>query len=802
MKFTLSWLKDHLETEAALDEVVEKLTAVGLEVEEVSDPAAALAAFVVGHVVEARQHPNADRLRVCMVDTGAGEAVQVICGAPNARTGMKGVFAPAGTHIPGTDMDLKKGKIRGEESNGMLCSEREMGLSDEHDGIIELADDAVIGAPFAATAGLDDPMIEIAITPNRQDCLGVFGVARDLAAAGLGRLKPFRPETISGGFESPVAVHLDFTPEMADACPCFAARYFKGVNNGPSPEWMQRRLRAIGLRPISALVDITNYVTFDIGRPLHVFDADSVTGDIHVRPGRPGETLLALDGKEYTLDDQVTVVGDEARAEGLGGVMGGEASGCTPETTNVILEVALFDPIRTATTGRKLGIESDARYRFERGLDPEMVLPGIEYATRLILDLCGGAASEVVVAGSPEVPRTEVRFRPSRIARLAGLEVDEARQAEILDDLGFAVERGDDAWRVTAPSWRSDVGGEADIVEDIARIVGFDAIPSVPLPRPAGVARPSLTAAQLRVPRAKRVLAGRGMMECVTWSFLPRRHAELFGAGEAPLLLANPISSELDAMRPSLVANLLAAVGRNLARGFEDVALFEVGGQFADTTPSGEAAMASGVRRGRGWGRHWSGEGRAVDAIDAKADALAVLASLGAPVQSLQIVREAPGWYHPGRSAALKLGPQRTLGYFGELHPSVLAEMDVEGPAVAFEVFLDAAPAPKAGRSRSRAALDASDLPAVQRDFAFLVDAEVEAGRIVAAAAKAEKSLLDGVEVFDVYAGKGVEDGKKSVAITVRLQPRSQTLTDEEIEAVAGRIVTAVEKATGASLRG
>ena len=801
MKFTLSWLRDHLETDATLDEVVEKLTAIGLEVEAVSDPAAELSAFVVGHVVEARQHPNADRLRVCVVDIG-GEQVQVICGAPNARTGMKGVFAPAGTHIPGTGLDLKKGKIRGEESNGMLCSERELGLSDEHEGIIELDGDADIGAPFAAIAGLDDPMIEIAITPNRQDCLGVHGIARDLAAAGLGTLKPFAAERIEGGYASPVGVHLDFTPETADACPCFAARYFRGVTNGPSPEWMQRRLRAIGLRPISALVDITNYVTFDIGRPLHVFDADGVEGDIHVRLSWSGETLLALDGKEYTLDDAITVVADEARAEGLGGVMGGEESGCTADTKNVILEVALFDPIRTATTGRKLGIESDARYRFERGLDPEMVLPGVDYATRLIRDLCGGEASHVVVAGSPEVPRIEVSFRPERTGKLTGLDVDAGRQREILAALGFDVARGEGAWRVTAPSWRCDVGGETDLIEEIARIVGFDSIPSVPLPRENGVARPSLTAAQLRVPWAKRTLAGRGLVECVTWSFLPRRQATLFGAGNEPLLLENPISSELDAMRPSLLANLLAATGRNMARGFEDVAIFEVGGQFHDTTPKGELSMASGVRRGRTHGRHWSGEGRAVDALDAKADALAVLAGLGAPVESLQVTREAPAWYHPGRSAALKLGPRRTLAYFGELHPGVLAELDVEGPAVAFEVFLDAVPPSKAGRSRGRAALDASDLPAVSRDFAFLVDEGVEAGQIMNAARKAEKALLEGVEVFDVYAGKGVEEGKKSVAISVRLRPRERTLTDAEIDEAGARIVAAVEKATGASLRG
>ncbi len=800
MKFTLSWLAEHLESEARLDEVVERLTAIGLEVEAVNDPAAEFAAFTVGHVVDASPHPNADRLRVCLVDTGP-EQVQVICGAPNARAGMKGVFAPAGTHIPGTDLDLEATKIRGVVSNGMLCSERELGLSDEHEGIIELDPEAEIGAPFAAIVGLDDPMIEIAITPNRQDCLGVRGIARDLAAAGLGRLKPFAPAPSEGGFASPVAVHLDFTAETADACPCFAGRYFRGLRNGPSPEWMQARLRAIGLRPISALVDITNYVTFDLGRPLHVFDADTLEGDVHVRLSRPGETLLALDGRVYSLDDAMVVIADEVKAEGLGGVMGGEASGCTEKTRNVMLEVALFDPIRTAATGRKLQIESDARYRFERGVDPEMVLPGLAYASELIVELCGGEASEPVVAGSPEVARRVVEFRPGRVARLAGIEVASKRQAEILADLGFEAKRGRARWRVTVPSWRSDVGGEADLVEEITRIVGFDAIPSVPLPRTGGVARPALTPAQARVPRAKRVLAARGMVECVTWSFLPRAQAALFGAGEAPLLLENPISSELDAMRPSLLANLLAAVGRNMDRGLEDLALFEVGGQFHDTTPEGEVAMASGVRRGRTAPRHWSGEARALDALDAKADALAVLSALGAPVDSLAVVREAPAQYHPGRSGVLKLGPKRVLGQFGELHPTVLAELDVEGPAVAFEIFLDAVPEPKAARARSRAALDASDLPAVARDFAFVVDRKVEAGAIVSAVRKAEKSLLSAVEVFDVYAGEGVEAGMKSVAVSIRLQPRERTLTDAEIDAVAERVVAAVAKATGAVLR-
>ncbi len=800
MKFTVSWLKDHLETEATLDGIVDKLTAIGLEVEEVSDPARDFAPFTVGHVVAAEQHPNADRLRVCIVDTGDGE-VQVVCGAPNARAGMKGVFAPAGTRIPGTGLDLKRTKIRGVESNGMLCSEREMGLSDEHEGIIELDDEAEIGQPFARLMGLDDPAIEVQITPNRQDCLGVRGIARDLAAAGLGRLKPFDPAAVEGGFESPISVSLRFDEETRGACPCFVGRYFRGLRNGPSPEWMQRRLITVGLRPISSLVDITNYVTIDLGRPLHVFDAAKVEGDIHARLARSGEQLQALNGKQYELDPEMTVIADDAGPEGLGGVMGGEASGCTEATTDVFLEVALFDPLRTATTGRKLAIDSDARYRFERGVDPAMVLPGAEEATRLILELCGGEASGLVVAGTPEVPARTVDFRPTRVAGLGGIEVAEDAQARILADLGFQVAPVGGAWRVTVPSWRSDIGGEADLVEEITRIVGFDRIPSVPLPRTPGVARPVLTAAQRRVPMAKRTLAIRGMTECVTWSFLPRQLAERFGGGRDELILANPISSELDAMRPSLLPNLILAAGRNLARGFEELALFEVGGQFEDETPTGELLVAGGVRRGATEARHWAGGARPVDALDAKADALAVLAALGADTAKLQVKTEAPAWYHPGRAGALTLGPNNLLARFGELHPGLLEAMDVEGPLVGFEVFLDRVPMPKAKGRRTRAAYEVSDFPRVARDFAFVVDDTVSADAVVRAALGADRALITEVGVFDVYAGDAIGAGKKSIAVSVQIEPQDRTLTEPEIEAVAARIVAQVEKATGASLR-
>jgi phenylalanyl-tRNA synthetase beta chain len=801
MKFTLSWLEDHLITDASLDEILETLTRIGLEVESVWNPGRDLAPFVVGHVVEARQHPNADRLRLCLIDTGSGEPVQVVCGAPNARTGMKGVFAAVGTTIPGTGMALKAGNIRGEASNGMLCSEREMGLSEEHEGIIELPDDAPVGQPFAPVMGLDDPVIDVAVTPNRQDCLGVYGIARDLAAAGLGELREFAPAPVAGSFDSPIKVDLDLLAESPEACPCFVGRYFRGVKNGPSPAWMQRRLRAIGLRPISALVDITNYVTYDLGRPLHVFDAKTVTGNIRPRLARDGETMLALNGKEYTLDATMTVIADEAKAEGLGGVMGGETSGCTEATTDVFLEVALFDPLRTAATGRKLQIESDARYRFERGVDPAMVIPGAEHATRLIQQLCGGAASALVIAGSPEVPPTEVIFRPDRVRTLGGLELDPERQAGILEALGFALDRGDpDRWRVVAPTWRSDVEGEADIVEEVCRIHGLDKVPSVPLPREQVISLPSLSAGQRRVPRAKRALAARGMVECVTWSFTSSAWAALFG-GNA-LKLANPISADLDQMRPSVLPNLLLAAQRNHARGYADLALFEAGPAYRTDKPDGQDLVAGGIRTGQVVGRHWAGGARPVDAFDAKADAIAALAAAGAPVDNLQVVAEAPAWYHPGQSGTLRLGPQNVLAYFGVLHPKVLRAMDVKGPVAGFEAFVEKTPLPKAkaGRAKPRVAL--SPYQAVERDFAFVVGRDVPADAILRAAKSADKMLIEAAEVFDVYTGTGIADDAKSVAIAVRLQPRERTLTDAEIDAVATKVVAAVSKATGATLRG
>ncbi len=803
MKFTLSWLKDHLETAAPLDTIAEKLTALGLEVEGITDPAALYKPFVTGRVVKAEPHPNADKLRVCVVETGAGaEAMQVVCGAPNARAGMIGVFAPVGSTVPGIDLLLKAATIRGVASNGMLCSEREMGLSDDHEGIIDLPADTPIGVPFASVIGLDDPVIEIKLTPNRGDCLGVRGIARDLAAAGLGILKPLDTSKVPGSFASPIKVRRELPAEAQDACAQFVGRLIRNVKNGPSPAWLQRRLKAIGLRPISALVDVTNYITYDLGRPLHVFDADKVQGDIVARLASPGEKLLALDGKEYTLDGTMTVIADAAGPEGIGGVMGGEHSGCSVETVNVFLECAWFDPERTAKTGRKLGIHSDARHRFERGVDPAFLLDGAEIATRLIQQLCGGEASELVIAGQEPAWQKRVALRPGRLLGLVGFDLPRQRQAELLTALGFGVMDDGALIQVDVPSWRPDIDGEADLVEEIARLAGFEHIPAEPLPPLRAVPLPAVNAAQRRLRQTRRAIAARGLVEAVTYSFIKREEAVLFGGGGADLLLVNPISADMDAMRPSILPGLVAAARRNMDRGFNDLALFEVGPQFADATPEGQAFVATGIRRGQSGPRHWREKPRAVDAYDAKADAIAALAAAGVPVESLQVMDGAPGWYHPGRSGTLRLGPKTVLAQFGELHPRVLKALDAKGPLVGFEVFLDRVPAPRGKAGRSKPALKLSEFPAVERDFAFIVDQAVAADTLTRAVRGAEKALIARVAVFDVFAGTGIKPGKKSVALSVRLEPRERTLTDAEIDAVGQKIVAAAAKACGAVLRG
>ena len=801
MKFTLGWLKEHLDTDHSLGEIADKLTMIGLEVERVEDKAKVYAPFIIARVTEAKQHPNADRLRVCMVDTGSGDPIQVVCGAPNARAGMKGVFVPPGAFIPGKNMTLQVGTIRGVESRGMLVSEFELQLSDNHEGIIELPDDAPVGANYAQWAGLDDPVIEINLTPNRPDCTGVHGIARDLAAADMGKFKDPSVKTIKGEFPCPVAVTIE-APEL---CPAFALRLVRGVKNGPSPDWLQKRLTAIGLRPINVLVDITNFITYDRGRPLHVFDAARVRGNLAVRSARAGETVVALDGKTYTLDQTMCVIADDDGVESLSGIMGGEKTGCSETTADVLIELALWTPINIAQTGRRLGINSDARYRFERGVDPAFMLPGLELATRMVLDLCGGTPSEITVAGRPQAPECVIDFPLSETKRLAGLAAPLPEMRRVLERLGFFVAGQGERVKVAVPSWRPDVEGKADVVEEIVRILGVERVPATPFDRGEAPRKPVLTPIQVRTRKAKRALAARNLVEAVTWSFIAKNEAELFGGGKPELALANPIAAELSDMRPSLIPGLAAAAQKNADRGFPDVGLFEVGQIFRGDAPADQLTAAGGIRRAlakpTGFGRHWSKRDGEVDAYDAKADALAVLMAAGAPAQALQITPGGPAWFHPGRSGTIQIGPQNVLGHFGELHPSALEALDAEGPLVAFEVILERIPEPKTRATRAKPVLELSAFQPVERDFAFVVERNVKAADIVRAAQSAERKLIAGVTVFDTYEGPGIDPGKKSIAIAVTMQPREKTMTDAEIEALAAKIVTEVGKRTGGVLR-
>lgn len=809
MKFTLSWLRDHLDTSADLKTIADTLTRIGLEVEAIHDPAAQLAGFTIAHVIEAKQHPNADRLRVCMVDTGAGAPVQVVCGAPNARTGMKSVFSAPGTYIPGKKITLGKGVIRGVESLGMLCSAAELELSEDHDGIIELPEDSPVGEAYARWAKLDDPVIEINLTPNRPDATSIFGIARDLAAAGIGKLRDGAVEPVTGTFPCPVGVTLDFAHDDAHLCPLFALRLVRGVKNGASPEWMQARLKAIGLRPINALVDITNYVTFDRGRPLHVFDAKKVAGDLAVRRAREGEQVLALDGRTYALQPANVVIADDNGVESIAGIMGGEHSGCDETTTDVLIESALWDPMNIARSGRDLGIVTDARYRFERGVDPDFCVPGAELATRLVMQLCGGEPSKLVVAGKTPASRSALMFPWSEVRRLTGLELDTGEMAGILEKLGFAVAptpgNADRAF-VTPPSWRPDIEGAADLVEEIVRIAGLERVQSMPLPRLAdGVPGAVLTLLQKRTSLARRTLAGRGLIEAVNWSFVSQTEAKAFGGGAPALTLSNPIAANLSDMRPSLLPGLLAAAQRNADRGIADSALFEVGQIFLSDEDAGQKIAAAGVRRATakpdGAGRDWSRRATPVDLFDAKADVSTLLAMLGIAASGIQIVPGGPDWLHPGRSGTLQFGPKNIVGYFGEPHPRVLEALDVTGPFAVFEIVLDALPAPKVRPTRAKPDLAMSDLMPVSRDFAFVVDRAARAADLLKAVTGADRALVADAAIFDVYEGPELGEGKKSVAVAVTIQPREKTMTDAEIESVAARIIAEVGKKTGATLR-
>jgi phenylalanyl-tRNA synthetase beta chain len=790
MKFTLSWLKDHLDTTASADEIVDVLTRIGLEVEGVENPAEKLAPFTIAKVLTAERHPQADKLQVLTVDAGTGEAIQVVCGAPNARAGMKGVFGAPGAYVPGSDLTLKVAAIRGVESRGMMCSVRELQLGDEHDGIIALPEDAPVGAAYAQWAGLDDPVIDISVTPNRQDCMGVHGIARDLAAAGLGTLKPLAVPEIAGSFPCPIEVRTD-DPE---GCPAFYGRVVRGVKNGPSPAWLQQRLKAVGQRPISALVDMTNYIMLSYARPLHVYDMAKLQGAIVARRARDGEEMTALNGKSYTLDPSITVIADDTGVHDIGGIMGGEHSGVTEATTDILIECAYFDPEHIALAGQKLGLTSDARSRFERGVDPAFLEAGLALATRMAIELAGGEASEIVRAGSPLQPDRSVQYRTSRARELAGVDIADAEQKAILQRLGFSVEGGE-PWRVSVPSWRRDIDGAADIVEEVVRIHGLDKVEATPLPRAPGVARPTATPEQLLERKVRRTAASRGLNEAVTWSFIAEGEAEPFGG--SAWILENPISEDMKAMRPSLLPGLLAAARRNIARGAESVRLFEIGRRYL---ADGERPTLGLVLAGSRGARHWrTGKSGGFDAYDAKAEALAILAAAGAPVDNLQTLAPASGVYHPGRSARLSLGPKNALAEFGELHPATLKAFDLDGPVVAAEIFLDAIPQ-KRSSGHMREAYRPPALQAVKRDFAFLVPAGTQADALLRAVRGADKQAIAAVSLFDVFTGPGVPEGQQSLAVEVTLQPGEKSFTDEELKSISQRVLAAAVKA-GATLR-
>lgn len=804
MKFTLDWLKEHLDTDATATEIADALNMIGLEVEGIEDQGERLKDFVVGYVVSAEKHPNADRLKVCKVDAGTGEIVDVVCGAPNAVTGMKSVFAFAGTYIPGKDTVLQKGVIRGEASNGMLCSAMELELGTDHDGIIRLPDDAPTGARYVDYANLHGAVIDIAITPNRGDATGVYGVARDLAGFGLGTLKPTDMSPVPSKGASPIAaLPHQFGANEPKAIRKFAGRYFRGIKNGPSPDWLQQRLRAVGLRPINAIVDITNLVSLGWGRPLHAYDADKLEGAPLLRNARPGEELDALDNKVYALDETMTVIADDRGPLCLGGIMGGIRSGCTDDTVNLFLECASWDPDLIAQTGRKTGIVSDARYRLERSVDPALTEPGLELATRFVLELCGGEPLEPVVSGEDVYPNSVVDFPLSEVKRLTGLTASADEITGALERLGFVLEGSGERRQVTVPSWRPDVTHKADLAEEAMRMIGVDKVPVEPLPRLHHIAPRMLTRIQNRRRLARRVLASRGLDEVISWSFISEVDAEHFGGGGFDLKILNPIAADQTDLRPSLLPGLLGGLWDNRNRGQHDLGFFEVGQVFLSAEPAGQHTYISAVRMGHylpeGTGRRWE-RGRSVSVLDAKEDMISVLSAFGLQEATFRISSEAPVWGHPGRSGQLLLG-QQVLGWFGELHPRYLAWPGTESRAVAFEVDLDAIPEPRRKPTRAKPGIKLSDLMPVSRDFAFVVDRDVAAAAILKAARGADKALIAGVEIFDVFEGSHVGEGKKSVAIAVTLQPQHKTLTDEDIDKVAAAVVAAIEKATGGTLR-
>ncbi len=796
MKFTLSWLKEHLQTDASTPDIVERMTMTGLEVEAVEDAGETLKAFSVARVISAAKHPNADKLQVCQVETKDG-LKEIVCGAANARAGLVTVYAPIGAYIPGTGITLEARPVRGVVSNGMLCSGAELELDADAEGIFALDDGLKVGTPLAEALGLNDPVIEIEVTPNRPDWLGVVGIARDLAAAGLGKHITKQVLPVPGRYPSPQKVGI----EAPQACTAFAGRLMRGVKNGPSPEWLQRRLRGIGQKPISALVDITNFITHDRSRPLHVYDVSKLSGTVRARMGREGESFLALNGRVYDVTPAMCVIADDARVLGLGGVIGGEHSGCTEATSDVLIESAYFDATITHQTGRALNLITDAQYRFARGVDSGFIVPGVELATRLIMEICGGEPSEIMLAGDIPAPPKAVTFDPDRVRKLAGIDVKPTRVRALLKDLGFETKaegQGSKRIIVEPPTWRRDIEGQADLVEEVARIEGYDKMPTLEPPRAPGFRAPPASVGESRARLGKRAAAALGYFEAVTWSFCSRAQAAQFGGGGDEMLVANPISSELDCMRPSALPALLVAAQQNANRGFDDARLFEAGPIYRNTSDSGQERTLTAVWRARP-PRHWRAAPQP-DIFDMKHDVLMVLEAIGAPVASLQTGPDTPAWWRPGKSGALMLGA-KTIAIFGEIHPRTLKAIDVEAPALALEIFLDALPAPRAKNGRTKAPLEQLDLMPLTRDFAFIVDDATPAADVVRAAASADKQLITDVALFDVYRGERMAAGKKSLAIEVTLQPREKTLTDADIEAASARIVSAVMKATGATLR-
>jgi phenylalanyl-tRNA synthetase beta chain len=793
MKFSLSWLKEHLETEADIHAVADCLNRIGLEVEDIENPADKLAAFKIARVLKANPHPQADKLQVLIVDAGDGP-VQVVCGAPNARTGMTGIFGPAGAVVPSNGMELKVTAIRGEMSNGMMCSLAELMLGEDHDGIAELPGDAPKGESYADWAGLNDPIIDVAITPNRQDCMGVYGIARDLAAAGLGILKHLKTPIVAGTFACPIDISTDDT----DGCPAFYGRVIKGVVNGASPDWMQARLKSAGQKPISALVDITNYVMLDHGRPSHAYDLAKLTGAVVARRARDGEQVMALNDKIYTLTPEMTVIADDGGVHDIAGIMGGAHSGCSDATTDVLLEIAYFNPERIAKTGQALTLTSDARSRFERGVDPGFMGYGLELVSSLILEICGGVASEVVKAGEAPLTPRSFAYDPAYCAALGGVEVDAEKQKAILASLGFGVAMD---WTVIIPTWRRDVDGPADLVEEIVRMVGLDSIPSTPLPRNEGVATPTATPAQKLERKLRRAAAARGMNEAINWSFLPEKEAAAFGGGD--WTLSNPISEDMKVMRPSLLPGLLGAAQRNMDRGASSVRLFELGRRYFKTADGSSderltlGLILAGDKTPRGWA---NGKASKFDAYDAKGEVMALLSAAGVAVDTLMVMGDTGSHYHPGQSATLRMGPKNILASFGALHPLTGKTFDLDGAVMAAEIYLDAIPARKAG-GFMRPAFTPPALQAVTRDFAFLVAADVPSGDLVRAIRGSDKDNIVAVRLFDQFVGQGVPEGQKSLAVEVTLQPREKSYTDEDLKAISEHILTAAG-IQGAILRG